>query len=202
MALLGLILLAASVSAAVSIAVSNTDTVTFEVFGKTVTSLSPGSLMLLGIGLGVAGLLGLWMLMVGLRRARLRRQESREVELHSRSRMDELEQENARLREVAVRREKPTTPVVAVPTTTRDRELGASTARESGKDNAADAVPGRDDRHVTPTMAAAPSPIDLRDSETGGVYPQDQAYAPSTDTPAFAETAKQQGGRVFGRRNR
>lgn len=102
MVVLGLILLAASLGAAVSIAVNNTAAAPFDVFGWTVTSLSPGGLMLLGIALGVAGLAGLLLLRSGMVRSRRRRLATRHDEAESRSHVQELEAENTRLRQAAV----------------------------------------------------------------------------------------------------
>lgn len=101
MVFLGLLLLAASLGAAVSIAVNNTAAAPFDVFGWTVTSLSPGGLMLLGIALGVAGLAGLLLMRSGMVRGRRRRLATRHDEAESRSRVQELEAENIRLRQAA-----------------------------------------------------------------------------------------------------
>lgn len=200
MVLLGLLLLAASVSAAVSIAVDNTEAATFDVFGRTVTDLSPGGLMLLGIALGVAGLAGLLMIRAGLRHKRRQRLETKHVVQETRSRVDELEEENARLREAAMRRESADgTSPQAFGTATG----GTDTAAVRDRDD--DARNDRDqdhDRHTTPTMATAPAAVDLRGTDRTA-YPEDASYAPATaDTPAFDETTQQHGGRVFGRRNR
>ncbi|MEP7056093.1 MAG: hypothetical protein ABI912_12700 [Actinomycetota bacterium] len=194
MVVLGLLLLAASVGAAVSIAVSNTDSTSFEVFGQTVTSLSPGGLMLVGIGLGVAAVLGMWLMSVGsARNKRHRAAERQEVE-QTRSRVDALEEENIRLRKVAGRREaEPSTS--AVPSGEYVATSDSVVDRE-----------GEIQRDGTERAHAAD--VDLqqasgRSSEVHDVYPDDRVRPSRAETtPAFDATARHQGNRVFGRRSK
>lgn len=168
MVVLGLLLLAASVGAAVSIAASNTDSMSFVVFGWTVTKLSAGGLMLLGIALGVVVLIGFWMLNAGLRRGRRRRQESKNAVQHERSRVDELEEENNRLREVAGRRTSGHAPVPPLRDSQPDANTDANTDTET--DNKTD---------------------------TG----ERSHTAAGLDTPAYADTTREQDKRVYGRGN-
>ncbi|MEO6714606.1 MAG: hypothetical protein ABIM89_14390 [Mycobacteriales bacterium] len=212
MALLGFLLFAASVATAVSIAASNTDAATFAVFGETVTDLSPGGLMLAGVGLGVVGLLGLWMIAAGVRHSRRRRAASRMVVQESRSRVDELEEENIQLRTAAGRRA--TTPTAVQATSAR-----GSTAFPTPTDRDDDVAADRAHRPVTPMMATSPEPIDLRATEAPAVYPQETPAGRATDqgatdqgstdgppteygTPAVETARQQRESRVFGRRNR
>lgn len=189
MLVLGLLLLAASVGAAVSIAVSNTDSLSFEVFGQTVTSMSAGGLMLLGIGLGVAALVGLAMMNAGMRRNRRRREADRQTVQQTRSRVDELEEENVRLRQGAQRHEVTAPPLAATSGhVEREQDTVVSSDRDEARAEAA---------------AETPAPVGTRPGEAHPVYPTGSAYTePGVNTPAFEETARDQGNRVFGRHNR
>jgi len=202
MMLLGLLLLAASVGAAVSIAVSNTDSASFDVFGQTVTGLSPGGVMLLGIGLGVAGLIGLLMISAGMRHSRRRRQQTKQVVQESRSRVDELEEENVRLREAVKTREFVATTAAPRAEQSSDDRSDAYD-RSAGHDDPGDTAQDRmteAERHDA--VSNVPDSADTRaNDKPGGVYPHDAAYATApVDTPAFDDTARNHGNRVFGRR--
>ncbi len=98
MVVLGLLLLAASVGIGGYIAAINTDSLTFEAFGQTYAS-SMYEFFLCGAVLGALAVLGLWMVAAGLRHSRRRHVEDKEVVIQTRSRVDELEDENAQLRD-------------------------------------------------------------------------------------------------------
>ena len=98
MVLLGLLLLAAGVATAIAVATENTDQTSFDMFGQTVEDVTMGGLFLIGCAVGAASLLGLWMIAAGLKRARLRRAQNRHVVTQTRTRAEELEDENNALR--------------------------------------------------------------------------------------------------------
>jgi hypothetical protein len=202
MVVLGLLLLVASVGSAVSIAVSNTDKAPFDVFGRTVTSLSPGGLMLLGLALGVAVLAGLWLMSAGMTRNRRRRAADRHEALQTRSRVDELEEENIRLRQVAERRDATSGYAAATGDYATDSDgTGAETSVLREGDATRNAVDsGGAVRSGTSSTTAAGT---TGTGATADVYPDDSAYGvPPVNTPAYDDTARHHGNRVFGRRNK
>ena len=199
MVVLGLLLLAASVGAAVSIAVSNTDSMSFDVFGQKITSLSAGGLMLLGIALGVAALVGLWLMSAGMRHNRRRREADRHAVVQTRSRVDELEEENIRLRRVAERNAAAATPASTTdyqapesePMMPADRGIGGTA--DQSRPVATPATDGPAAYHQPgPNQPGEDRTVDL----DGGTR-----TSLSTGTPAFEQTAHDQGNRVFGRRS-
>jgi hypothetical protein len=94
---LGLLLLLGSGAVAVSVFMSNTDALSADVFGTTVTSLTTGGLFLAGALTGVLFLLGLTLLLGGTSRSRARRttvKHARTTKQHN----AQLQEENAVLR--------------------------------------------------------------------------------------------------------
>jgi hypothetical protein len=170
MVVLGLLLLAASVGIGGYIAGINTDSLTFDAFGQTYTS-DMWSFFLIGAALGALAVLGLWLMLAGLRRARRRHVEDKEVVMETRSRVDELADENAALRDELARQRSITeeaatrTPVV---------ETGVMGAGER------DTILTRDGDGIADRSEPAYA--------GGTVYPDDPPSA-DRETPAFDETA-------------
>ena len=175
MVLLGLLLLAACAVVAVEVAISNTDTATFEAFTQSFSDLSMGGLFLLGCVLGAVAVLGLWMIMAGLRMSRRRRLENKHVVTETRSRVDELEDENDALR-AELERDRSTTATAAA---TGAPEYERDTASTRDRDN--DGVADRSETRVG----------------GGAVYPDDPTTrgTADADTPAYDETAEKSGHR-------
>jgi hypothetical protein len=172
MVLLGLLLLAACAVVAVEVAISNTDTATFEAFTQSFSDLTLGGLFLLGCALGAVAVLGLWMMMAGLRMGRRRRLENKHVVTETRSRVDELEDENDALR-AQLERERTTTPTGAAPVAGAPAyERDTVFTRDRDDDGVADRSETR--------------------GGTGAVYPDDPTTRGTVDadTPAYDETAE------------
>jgi len=165
MVLLGLLLLAACVVVAVEVAISNTDTATFEAFTQSFSDMTLAGLFLLGCALGAVALLGLWMIFAGMRRARYRRLETKHVVTETRSRVDELEDENEALRAQLDRERAGTAPAAGASSYERDTAM----TRDRNDDSIADR-----------NQAAV---------GTGAVYPDDPTRR-EADTPAYDETEK------------
>lgn len=165
MVLLGLLLLAACVVVAVEVAISNTETATFEAFTQSFSDMTVAGLFLLGCALGALALLGLWMMFAGMRRARYRRLESRHEVRETRSRVEELEDENDALRAQLDRDRSTTAPAAGASTYERDTAF----TRDRNDDGVAD-------RSQTAVG-------------TGAVYPDDPTRQDG-DTPAYDETAE------------
>lgn len=92
MVALGLILLVVSVAVGAGIVLSNTDSVSAEAFGVTLSNVSVGGLFLLGAALGALAMLGLALLLAGGARKRAKHKS------HKRQ-VRTTEAENARLQE-------------------------------------------------------------------------------------------------------
>jgi uncharacterized membrane protein YciS (DUF1049 family) len=165
MVLLGLLLLAACVVVAVEVAISNTDTATFEAFTQSFSDMTLAGLFLLGCALGALALLGLWMIFAGMRRARYRHRETKHMVTETRSRVDELEDENEALRAQLDRERTATAPADGASSYERDTAF----TRDRNDDGVAD-------RSQTAVG-------------TGAVYPDDPTGR-DVDTPAYDETAE------------
>ena len=97
MVALGLILLVLSVALAAGIVLSNTESVSAEAFGVSLSNVSVGGLFLLGTAVGAVAMLGLGLMLVGAARKRAKkRAHKREVE-YVRTEQESLAEENARL---------------------------------------------------------------------------------------------------------
>src|SRR5438067_9561761 len=78
MFVIGLLLLAAAIVVGIDIAVMNDTKVDLEAFNQTWTS-SPGAAFVVGVITAVVGLVGLWLMINGMRRMRARRRERRAI---------------------------------------------------------------------------------------------------------------------------
>jgi Mg2+/citrate symporter len=99
MVALGLVLLVLSGALALGVVLSNTDPVTASAFGVTVSDVTIGGFFLVGAVTGLVFMLGLAMMLAGASRRRTRRKETRRTVKDVRTEKDQLEQENAELRE-------------------------------------------------------------------------------------------------------
>jgi hypothetical protein len=171
MVLLGLLLLAASVVVGAEVAMSNTATSTFEAFGQDFADMTLGGFFLVGCAVGALALLGLWMMMGGLRLSRRRRLENKHVVHETRTRADELEDENDELRHELARMRESAAPAAGATAYERDTVM----TRDRDDDGVAD-------RSETVSTS------------TGAVYPDDPT-ATRADTPAYDETAERTGHR-------
>src|SRR4029453_7414008 len=75
---IGLLLLAAAVTVGIAVGVQNDTDIDVEAFNQVWTS-TPAIVFLVGVAAGIVGLLGLWLMIQGLRRNRVRRREQRAV---------------------------------------------------------------------------------------------------------------------------
>lgn len=121
MVALGLVLLVLSLALAAGIVLSNTESVSAEAFGVSLSNVSVGGLFLLGAAVGAVAMLGLGLMLVGAARKRAKkRAHKREVE-HVRTEQESLAEENARLQaELEQERTAPAYP--AEPTSPADVE--------------------------------------------------------------------------------
>lgn len=105
MLILGLLLLVAAGALTIGLLTGNTHTVKAEVFGYSLKSLSVGELFAIGVGTGIVLIIGLVMVLSGLRRGGRKRKARRQELNAKRARESELQDENARLaRELAQQR--------------------------------------------------------------------------------------------------
>ncbi len=95
---LGLLLLVATGTAGVAIALSNTDSTSITALGVTLDTLTLGGVFALGAAMGALFLLGLLMILGGSRRRRARRVATRREVKQARSERDALAHENDDLR--------------------------------------------------------------------------------------------------------
>ena len=94
MIVLGLLVLVLCLVAGAGIALANTDAISSEAFGVSLSSLSTGGLFLLGAAIGALAVLGVVAIFLGAARKRTKRAaHQREVE----SERESLAEENARL---------------------------------------------------------------------------------------------------------
>ena len=87
---LGLVLLVLCLALGAGIVLSNTDAVSAEAFGVSLSNLSVGGLFLLGAAIGAAAMLGLVLMLAGAARKRAKKRELR-------GQQESLAEENARL---------------------------------------------------------------------------------------------------------
>lgn len=99
MVALGLLLLVLSGTLAVGVVLANTDPVTASAFGFTLTDVTMGGFFLVGAAAGLVFMLGLMMMAAGATRRRARRAQTQRVVKDVRTEKEQLEQENAELRE-------------------------------------------------------------------------------------------------------
>jgi flagellar biosynthesis component FlhA len=100
MIVLGLLLLVAAVVVTIGIVTSHTVSTHLDLFNsQVIDKFSTGELFVLGIITGIVGLLGLFLLLGGTRRAGRKRRELRTERKSKRQRERELREENARLAE-------------------------------------------------------------------------------------------------------
>jgi hypothetical protein len=156
MVLLGLLLLAAGVATAIAVATENTDQTSFDMFGQTVEDVTMGGLFLIGCAVGAASLLGLWMIAAGLKRARLRRAQNRHVVTQTRTRAEELEDENNALRARLERADSTRVMTASSPGSYdydsdvhRDRDQDTAFTRDRDHDGVADRSEGDTERTAT-----------------------------------------------------
>ena len=99
MVLLGAILLVLCLVLGAGIVLSNTEAITAEAFGVSLSNVSLGGFFLAGVIIGVAGMLGLSLLLGGGARKRNKRVKQKQEVKAVRGEAETLEQENARLRQ-------------------------------------------------------------------------------------------------------
>ena len=120
MVAIGLILLVLAILVAVGIALSNTGEVDVELLGEAITGLTTGTLFLAGVATGVVGMLGLSLMLAGLKRRRTKAQEHKRQVHSARSDADTLAEENARLQD-ELQRKQAANKADAYPTSSGDR---------------------------------------------------------------------------------
>jgi len=99
MVAIGLVLFVISGALALGVVLSNTDPVSASAFGVTLTDVTIGGFFLVGAITGLVFTLGLTMMAVGASRRRARRVQTKRAVKHVHSEKQQLEQENAQLRE-------------------------------------------------------------------------------------------------------
>lgn len=97
MAVLGLLLMLAAGALTAGVVLSNTDKISAEAFGVTLSNVSIGGMFIAGALTALAFALGLWLVLRGMRRARRRRVERREIVRDTRDQTASLAAEKARL---------------------------------------------------------------------------------------------------------
>lgn len=114
MAVLGLLLMLAAGALTAGVVLNNTNKVSADAFGVTLSNVSVGGIFVAGAVTALVFALGLWMLLQGMRRARRRRLERREIVRDTRDQTASLAAEKERLeRELETERaRRATTPVV------------------------------------------------------------------------------------------
>ncbi|MGZ6804825.1 MAG: hypothetical protein ACXVFU_17425 [Nocardioidaceae bacterium] len=98
MVLLGLLLLVAAGAVTLGVALSNTNAVSAEAFGVSLSNVSVGGLFLAGVATGAVLLLGLVLLLTGAARKRSRRVAVKREVRGVRTEREQLAEENAALR--------------------------------------------------------------------------------------------------------
>jgi hypothetical protein len=94
---LGLVLLVLCLIVGAGVALDNSDSVSAEAFGASLSGLTVGGLFLLGAALGALAMLGLGLMLAGAARKRAKK-KAVEREVHSvRNEQETLAEENARL---------------------------------------------------------------------------------------------------------
>ena len=125
---LGILLILLAIAAAIAVTINEpAASTTVSVFGRTF-EVSATQMFILGLITAALFLLGLWLLLKGMRRGRAKRKELRYARLEGRERVARLEEENRDLQR---------------------RLEGASPARETSRETprtAAETAPGRQDR--------------------------------------------------------
>ena len=99
MVALGLVLLVLSGALGLGVVLSNTDPVSASAFGVTLSNVTIGGFFLLGAATGLIFMLGMVMMAAGASRRRARRVETKRTVSQVRTEKEQLEQENAQLRE-------------------------------------------------------------------------------------------------------
>jgi hypothetical protein len=99
MVALGLVLLVLSGALGLGVVLSNTDPVSASAFGVTLSNVTIGGLFLVGALTGLVFMLGLVMMTAGASRRRARRVEAKRAVTEVRTEKEQLEYENAQLRE-------------------------------------------------------------------------------------------------------
>jgi hypothetical protein len=97
MAVLGLLLMVAAGVLTAGVLLSNTNQISAEAFGVTLSNVSVGGIFAAGAVTALVFALGLWMLLQGMRRARRRRLERREIVRDTRDQTASLAAEKDRL---------------------------------------------------------------------------------------------------------
>ncbi|MCW2680679.1 MAG: hypothetical protein JWM62_2080 [Frankiales bacterium] len=97
MIVLGLILLVLCLVLGAGIVLSNTDSLSAEAFGVSLSNVSIGGLFLAGTAVGALAMLGLGLMLVGAARKRTKKLRMKREVHHVRSEQEVLAEENARL---------------------------------------------------------------------------------------------------------
>ena len=97
MVALGLVLLVLCVLLAVGISLPNTETVSAEAFGVSLSNVSLGGLFLLGLATGALAMVGLGLILLGAARARAKKRAVKREVSTVRTEQESLAEENARL---------------------------------------------------------------------------------------------------------
>lgn len=131
MAVLGLLLMLAAGALTAGVVLSNTNRISAEAFGVTLSNVSVGGLFVAGVVTALVFALGLWMLLQGMRRARRRRLERREIVRDTRDQTASLAAERDRLEkelEAERARRAGTAPVGTERTVVERAPVGSDTA--------------------------------------------------------------------------
>ena len=97
MLIVGLVLLVLAVVLGTGIALSNTDSVSAEAFGVSLSDVTIGGVFLVGVAVGAVALLGLALILAGAARKRARRRALKSEIRRQRDEQESLAEQNARL---------------------------------------------------------------------------------------------------------
>jgi hypothetical protein len=200
MSALGLAIMIVAGAVTLDVVLENTRNTDASVVGQTVANVDLGGFFTAGVLVGVALMLGLMLLLAGLRRANRKRLERKELTRNyegTAAHVETLQEERDRLaaeleRERAARpdtRETASAPLAATGATTQERPLGA-TGRTSELGHGAEHATGHTAEHTT--EAAPVYPTEQTGNTAGPGPAAGPAASPAAGTATQERTAVQQ----------
>jgi hypothetical protein len=162
MSALGLAIMIVAGVVTVDIVLENTRNTDASIVGQTVSNVDLGGFLVVGVLIGIAFMLGVMLLLAGLRRANRKRQERKELERSyagTATQAESLQEDRDRLA-AELEQERHARQAAERPAVGRTEELGGTRA-EAGRANAGGAEAERPDAGTTapvyPGDAAAPT---------------------------------------------